>query len=67
MALNNTLESPASRASVKPAEAHALHLSAEEIELLRVYRRAKSMEFADISITIQEGKRVKMWLTEKLK
>jgi hypothetical protein len=39
----------------------------DEREVLAVYRRAKSMGYADVSIAIQEGKRVKLWLTEKLR
>jgi len=43
------------------------NLSSDEIQLLESYRRAKQMGYADISITIQEGSRVKLWLTEKIK
>jgi hypothetical protein len=42
-------------------------LTIDELELLEVYRKAKAMKFADIAVTIQEGKRVKMWLTEKMR
>jgi len=38
----------------------------DEKEVLDVYRKAKQMTFADVSITIQEGKRVKLWLTQKM-
>ena len=39
----------------------------DEREVLNAYRRAKRMIFADLAITIQEGKRVKLWLTEKIR
>ncbi|MBI4396798.1 MAG: hypothetical protein HY548_06870 [Elusimicrobia bacterium] len=42
-------------------------LTQEECEVLDVYRRAKGLGYADIAITIQDGKRVKLWLTEKKK
>jgi hypothetical protein len=42
-------------------------LTHDEMEVVEVYRRAKRMSFADIAVTIQEGKRVKLWLTEKKK
>lgn len=37
----------------------------DEREVLVAYRRAKSFGFADLMISIQEGTRVKLWLTEK--
>jgi hypothetical protein len=40
-------------------------LSLDEVEVLEVYRKAKQMQFADVAVTVQEGKRVKLWLTEK--
>lgn len=43
------------------------HLAADESEIIDVYRRAKKMGYADILITVQEGCRVKLWLTEKRK
>lgn len=42
-------------------------LGKDEAELLKIYRKAKRLGYADISVTIQEGKRVKLWLTEKIK
>lgn len=39
----------------------------DEQELLDIYRKAKMMKFADIDITIQDGVRVRLWLTEKMK
>jgi hypothetical protein len=42
-------------------------LTHDEVEVIEAYRRAKRMAYADIAITIQEGKRVKLWLTEKKK
>ncbi len=39
----------------------------EEREVLEVYRKAKALKYADINIAIQEGIRVKLWLTEKRK
>jgi len=39
----------------------------DESEVLNIYRKAKMLKYADISIAIQEGKRVKLWLTEKRK
>ena len=45
----------------------AKNISKDELELLEVYRRAKSMGYADVLITIQEGTRVKLWITEKMR
>lgn len=42
-----------------------LSVQPDEMEVLETYRRAKSLKFADVSIAIQEGTRVKLWLTEK--
>lgn len=59
--------------SAKPARRSApgstknVILEKDELELIQAYRRAKRMRFADINLTIQEGTRVKLWLTEKLK
>lgn len=39
----------------------------DEQELLEIYRRAKKMGYADLAVTVQEGKRVKLWLTEKFR
>jgi len=39
----------------------------DEIELLQIYRKAKALKYADINVSIQEGARVKLWLTEKMK
>ncbi len=38
----------------------------DELELIEQYRRAKMLRYADIAITIQDGKRTKLWLTEKM-
>jgi len=40
-------------------------LAEDEAEVLKSYRRAKELRFADINIGIQDGVRVKLWLTEK--
>jgi len=40
-------------------------LTEDEAEVLESYRRAKELRFADINIGIQDGIRVKLWLTEK--
>ena len=42
-------------------------LLTDEEEVLRAYRKAKQLGYADVAITIQEGKRVKLWLTEKIR
>lgn len=39
----------------------------DEIELLQIYRKAKALKYADINVSIQEGARVKLWLTEKMR
>lgn len=44
-----------------------IRLTHDEVEVVEAYRRAKRMAYADIAVTIQEGKRVKLWLTEKKK
>lgn len=40
-------------------------VSQDEAELIVMYRRAKSFGFADIMISINDGRRIKLWLTEK--
>lgn len=42
-------------------------LPKDEHELIQTYRKAKALKYADINIAIQEGNRVKLWLTEKMK
>jgi hypothetical protein len=44
-----------------------VRLSPDETEVLDIYRKAKSLGYADIAITIQDSRRVKLWLTEKRK
>lgn len=39
----------------------------DETELLMAYRKAKRMGFADLAVTVQEGARVKLWITEKMR
>ncbi len=46
---------------------HETYLAADEAEIIETYRRAKTLGYADILITVQEGCRVKLWLTEKRK
>ena len=48
-------------------EPQASIIQYDESQVLEVYRRAKRLGYADIAITIQEGVRVKLWLTEKSK
>ncbi len=43
------------------------YLAHDESEIIEIYRRAKHLGYADILITVQEGCRVKLWLTEKRK
>ncbi len=45
----------------------AADLLKDENEVLEAYRKAKKLGYADITITVQEGSRVKLWLTEKMK
>lgn len=40
-------------------------LAQDEVDILETYRRAKEMQFSDIEISIQDGLRTKLWLTEK--
>lgn len=42
-----------------------IDLSDDEIELIELYRRAKKLRNSEITIAIQDGKRMKLWLTEK--
>lgn len=49
------------------AERRSTALPKDEHEVLHVYRKAKALKYADINIAIQEGMRVKLWLTEKMK
>lgn len=51
----------------RSAAINEFNLIPEEREVLEVYRRAKALKYADINIAIQEGIRVKLWLTEKRK
>ena len=44
-----------------------LAVTQDEVELLESYRKAKQIQYADIEITIQEGRRTKLWLTEKMR
>jgi hypothetical protein len=44
-----------------------LELTDDEIDVIQVYRRAKKIKYSEITIAIQEGERVKLWLTEKRK
>ena len=44
-----------------------IYAQKDEIELLQIYRKAKSLKYADINVSIQEGARVKLWLTEKMR
>jgi len=39
----------------------------DEREMIEAYRRAKRLGYADIAVTIQNGMRVKLWLTEKVR
>lgn len=40
-------------------------LEQDELEVLETYRRAKEMKYSDVEISIQDGLRAKLWLTEK--
>lgn len=62
-AVTPTLLKPILKVSLGSAES----LSMEEVEMLEAYRKAKRKNFADIYVSFQEGKRVKLWLTEKLR
>ena len=42
-----------------------LPLAKDEMELLALYRKAKSLLYAEIEIGIAEGSRVRLWMTEK--
>jgi hypothetical protein len=65
--MNISDEDIASGTSAREGREAGPSVTHDEQEVLEVYRRAKRMAFADIAITIQEGKRVKLWLTEKKK
>lgn len=43
----------------------SMSIQPDELEVLETYRKAKALKFADVTIAIQEGLRVKLWLTEK--
>ena len=47
------------------ARSQFAQIAHDEREVLEIYRRAKTFGFADIIISVQEGTRVKLWLTEK--
>ena len=40
-------------------------LTDDEVELVHMYRRAKKLHHSEITIAVQDGKRIKLWLTEK--
>jgi hypothetical protein len=65
----NTLQEPGieTKSTTPQIPAFGAELPKEEKEVLAIYRKAKSLGYADIAISIQEGKRVKLWLTEKLR
>lgn len=69
--LNESTVTAQAPTKTKPAseavEALSHELPRDEKEVLSAYRKAKNMGYADINISIQEGKRVKLWLTEKLR
>ncbi len=58
---------PAGSTHRSAAQVAAADLQKDESEVLEIYRKAKMMGYADITITVQEGSRVKLWLTEKMK
>ena len=51
----------------RKAERRSSAIPKDEHELLQAYRRAKALKHAELTVAIQEGKRVKLWLTEKMK
>lgn len=42
-----------------------VELSRDEQEVLNVYRKAKAMRFADVTISFEDGHIKKLWVTEK--
>ena len=44
-----------------------MDLSKDEVQVMAIYRKAKRMGYADIEISIAEGDRKKLWLTEKIR
>lgn len=50
-----------------PGKGTAVQLTEDELQLIEAYRRAKEFGHADIHVAVQEGSRVKLWLTEKRK
>ncbi len=42
-------------------------MTQDEIELLAMYRKAKRARYSDLFVSIQEGVRVKLWITEKMR
>lgn len=42
-----------------------IDLSDDETEVIHMYRRAKKFRNAEMTIAVQDGKRIKLWLTEK--
>ncbi len=56
-----------SMSSSNTVKVASVNLEKDENEVLEIYRKAKLMGYADITITVQEGSRVKLWLTEKMK
>jgi len=51
----------------RKADRRSTAIPRDEHELLLAYRRAKALKHAELNVAIQEGKRVKLWLTEKMK
>lgn len=42
-------------------------LTKEEIQVIKALRRAKSCQNADLLVSFQDGKKIKLWITEKMK
>lgn len=42
-----------------------IDLSDDETEVIHLYRRAKKIRNSEMTIAVQDGKRIKLWLTEK--
>lgn len=60
-------QAPSEKRVSEATETILCYLTRDENDVVRVYRRAKSIGYADMTVTVQDGRRVKLWLTEKMR
>ena len=58
---------PNNLGSTMTHETSMMDLQKDEMQILYYYLKAKTMGYADLCITIQDGLRTKLWITEKIR